>query len=384
MSDPAEAAPWGTAPGAGDPLRRTALHTLHVDAGGRMVPFAGYEMPVQYGTGVVAEHQHTRARAGLFDVSHMGIVELRGAGAADALERLVPSNLANLAAGRQRYTMLTTDEGGVIDDLMVARVGERLSMVVNAARKEHDLAHLRARLPASVDIRPRPELALLALQGPAAEAALATLAPDVADLGFMDVTDTTVAGEPATVSRSGYTGEDGFEIAVAAGAAVAVAGALLHQDEVELAGLGARDTLRLEAGLCLYGHELDETTSPVEAGQRRIVHAARRERCDFPGAARIVAEYEHGPSRILVGLRPHGRRPVRDGAALTHDGRPVGRVTSGGYGPTVGGPVALALVDPAGAAPGGELLADVRGHVEPCTVVPVPFVPHRYARGGSA
>ena len=349
-----------------------------------MVPFAGYDMPVQYPAGVVAEHQHTRAHAGLFDVSHMGIVELHGEGAAEALERLVPSNLANLAPGRQRYTMLTTAGGGVIDDLMVARVAGRLSAVLNASRKEHDLAHLRANLPPSVEVRPRPDLALLALQGPGAEAALVAVSPEAARLGFMDVTETAVAGEPATVSRSGYTGEDGFEIAVAADAAMAVAAALLEHGEVELAGLGARDTLRLEAGLCLYGHELDETISPVEAGQRRIVHAARRERADFPGAARIVAEYEHGPSRVLVGLRPHGRRPVRDGAALTRDGRPAGRVTSGGYGPTVAAPVALALVDPSAAASGSELLADVRGHVEPCAVVPVPFVPHRYARGGSA
>src|SRR4051794_19240194 len=320
-----------------------------------MVPFAGYEMPVQYPTGIIAEHLHTREKAGLFDVSHMGQIALRGERAAQALEILVPGDLQSLAPGRMRYTLLLNDSGGILDDLMATRLDGGLMLVVNAARKDADLAHLRQNLGPGIEIEPQFERALLALQGPQAAAVLARLADQgVARMQFMSAAETEVAGAPCFVTRSGYTGEDGFELSLASKDAVAVAEALLAQPEVAPVGLGARDTLRLEAGLCLYGHDIDGTTTPVEAGLAWALGRRRRETGDFPGAAAILRQLQEGPSRKRVGIRPDGRAPAREGTAITDAaGNPIGRVTSGGVRPSVGGPVALGYIETA-APPEGE------------------------------
>jgi len=373
LNDPPEASP----------LRRTPLYELHRARGARMIAFAGYEMPVQYPTGIIAEHLHARARAGLFDVSHMGQIALRGAQAAAALERLVPGDLRGLAPGRMRYTLLLNDAGGILDDLMATRIEDGLLLVVNASRKEADLAHLRQNLGPGTPIEPRFEHALLALQGPAAAAVLARHADQsVARMPFMSAAETTVAGAACLVTRSGYTGEDGFELSLAAADAVGVAEALLAEPEVAAIGLGARDTLRLEAGLCLYGHDIDETTTPVEAGLAWAIGKRRRETCDFPGAATILRQLVEGPSRRRVGIRPNGRAPAREGAAITGTGgSPIGRVTSGGFGPSVGAPVAMGYVAAAHAAEGEALALVVRDVPRPARVVRLPFVPTRYYRG---
>ena len=299
------------------PLRRTPLYDLHRARGARMVAFAGYEMPVQYPAGIIAEHLHTRAQAGLFDVSHMGQIALRGEGAARALERLVPGDLQSLAPGRMRYTLLLNEAGGILDDLMATRVDGGLMLVVNASRKEADLAHLRRHLGSEVAIEPQFERALLALQGPASAAVLARLAGGgVARMKFMSAAETDVAGAPCFVTRSGYTGEDGFELSLAAEDAVAVVEALLNEPEVAPVGLGARDTLRLEAGLCLYGHDIDETTTPIEAGLAWTIGKRRRDAGDFPGAPTILRQLAEGPRRKRVGIRPDGRAPAREGTAI--------------------------------------------------------------------
>ncbi len=383
-------------------LRATPLRALHQELGGRLVDFAGWELPVQY-EGVIAEHTWCRTSAALFDVSHMGVVELRpGTGpggapsggmeaVAEALEAVTPAAVTSLEPGRQRYALLTTDEGGIIDDLMVTNRGDHLVAVVNASRRDVDLAHLRERLaPAGVEVIERTDVALLALQGPRAVDALARLVPAAADLVFMDhvvvadgatLPDGTATG-PLGLARSGYTGEDGFEITVAADRAEALARALLAQPEVRPAGLGARDTLRLEAGLPLYGHDIDLTTSPIEADLAWSIPKRRREDGRFPGAARVRAELADGPPRRRVGLAVDGRRPVRDGATLrTVDGAPAGTVTSGGYGPTVEAPVAMGYVPAALAGEGQILIADVRGTDVSVCVSPLPFTPHRYVRG---
>jgi aminomethyltransferase len=367
-------------------LERTPLHELHRSLGARMVPFAGYEMPVQYPSGIIKEHAHTRAAAGLFDVSHMGQVRLSGPGAAAALESLVPVDVAGLAAGRQRYALFTNEQGGILDDLMVANYGDDLVLVVNAAGKEQDLRHLRAQLADRCTIEPLGERALLALQGPQAGQVMARLAPAAARMVFMAVARIEIAGAPCLVSRSGYTGEDGFEISVPADQAVALARRLLAQPEVAPVGLGARDSLRLEAGLCLYGHDIDAATTPVEADLAWALSKARRadgaRAGGYPGAAVIARELAHGVARRRVGLRPEGRVPVREGAELV-DGtsRTVGRVTSGGFGPTVGGPIAMGYVETASARAGTALQATVRGRPIAVEVVNLPFVPHRYYRG---
>jgi len=368
-----------------DTLARTPLDALHRALGGRMVPFAGWEMPVQF-AGTLAEHAWTRENAGLFDVSHMGQVLLEGEGAARALERLVPQALAGLKPGRQRYAFFTSDSAGLLDDLMVANQGERLFLVVNAARVEADLAHLRAGLP-DVRIVQADDRALLALQGPKAEAALARLEPSVAGMRFMDHLGARTAHGDLWISRSGYTGEDGFEISVPADQAEGLARALLDMDEVRPVGLGARDSLRLEAGLCLYGADIDETTTPVEAGLGWAIQKPRRRggarEGGFPGAARILRELEEGAGRRRVGLRPEGRAPMRAGVTLheTEDAAaPVGHVTSGTFGPSVGAPVAMGYVPAALAAPGTRLFGEVRGTRRAAIVTEMPFHPHGFKR----
>ncbi len=357
-------------------LLETPLAGLHRELGGRMVPFAGYAMPVQYAPGIMAEHLHTRAAASLFDVSHMGQAELVGEDAAVALERLTPADVQGLKPGRQRYGLLLNQAGGIVDDFMVANLGDRLFLVVNASRKHIDLPLIESVLPAGVRLRPLPDRALVAVQGPAAVAAVATLWPAVAALSFMGVWQ----GEGVVVSRSGYSGEDGVEISVPADAAEALVRRLLALPGVLPAGLGARDSLRLEAGLCLYGNDIDETTSPVEAALVWSMGKRRRMAWDFPGAARIRDELDHGAARVRVGIRAEGRQPARGHTPVQAGGAVVGEITSGGFGPSVNGPVAMGYVARAHAADGAPLELLVRGKALPAAVAPLPFHPHRYAR----
>jgi aminomethyltransferase len=360
--------------------KRTPLHDLHGALGGRMVDFAGWAMPVQYAGGIIAEHTACRTKAALFDVSHMGQVELRGEGAAAALERLVPSAITTLAAGKARYTVFTDANGGILDDLIVSNAGDHLYMVVNASRRDHDVAHMRANL-AGVDVVERKDLALIAVQGPKAEAVVAALAPAAADLRFMEMTRVDLAGVPCRISRLGYTGEDGYEISVPAGEAERVARAFLADKECVPAGLGARDSLRLEAGLCLYGNDIDAGTSPVEAQLDWIIQKRRREEGGFPGADRILRELRAGAGRKLVGILPDGRAPARQGTQiLGADGAQIGQVTSGGFGPTLGGPVSLGYVVSACAEPGTPVSLVVRNNPISGKVVRLPFVPHNYKR----
>ena len=367
-------------------LKQTPLNALHRELGARMVPFAGYEMAVQYRDGIIKEHQHTRNAAGLFDVSHMGQVRLEGDNAAAALERLVPVDVIGLAEGRQRYALFTNERGGILDDLMVTNAGDHLFLVVNGACKEQDLAHLRQHLSADCTIEPLPEHALLALQGPQAAAVLARLAPGLAELVFMTATRVEIEGADCFVSRSGYTGEDGFEISVPAERAEALARRLLAEPEVAPIGLGARDSLRLEAGLCLYGHDMDADTTPVEASLTWALSKARRRDGARPGgylgAEAVMAQLENGAARKRVGIQPEGRAPLREGVELIdEDGKTSGRITSGGFGPTFGAPVAMGYVETARARPGTKLGAMLRGKVHPAEVVKLPFVPQRYYRG---
>jgi len=367
-------------------MLKTPLHSLHVELGAKMVPFAGYDMPVSYPAGILAEHRQCREAAALFDVSHMGQVRLVGADAAAALETLVPVDVVGLDIGKQRYALFTNDAGGILDDLMVTRRADHLFLVVNAGCKAADIAHLRATIASRCRIEPMPEHALLALQGPAAAAVIERLAPALATLTFMTGADARIAGIDCFATRSGYTGEDGFEISVAARDAEALARALLAEPEVAPAGLGARDTLRLEAGLCLYGHEIDTTTTPIEAGLTWAIQKVRRPGGDraggYPGAATIERHLGRGTERKRVGLIGAERAPVREGAAIVDDvGIAIGRVTSGTIGPSVGKPIALAYVPTARAAPGTKLDAEVRGKRQPMQVVPLPFTPHRYFRG---
>jgi aminomethyltransferase len=363
------------------PLQRTPLHALHVALGARMVPFAGYEMPVQYPSGILQEHLHTRTQAGLFDVSHMGQLRFTGPDAVNALEALVPGDLLALAPRHMRYTLLLNEAGGILDDLMATRLDDGFLLVVNAARKEADLAYLQGRIAGAATVEPLPDKALLALQGPAAAAVLSRFAP-VAALGFMTATETKLAGCECLITRSGYTGEDGFEISLPASDATAVAELLLAQPEVRSIGLGARDSLRLEAGLCLYGHDIDETTTPIEAGLAWTIGRRRRAEDGFPGAAVILRQLAEGTSRRRVGIRPDGRAPAREDTPIaTPAGESAGRVTSGGFGPSVGGPIAMGYVDRAHAAAGTALALLVRGVARPASVAPLPFVPHRYHRG---
>jgi aminomethyltransferase len=363
-------------------LKHTPLHGAHVALGARMVPFAGYEMPVQYPAGIIAEHNHTRGKAGLFDVSHMGQAFLGGADfatTASAMEALVPADIRSLEPGQQRYSQLLNKDGGIVDDLMIARSAHPgmdggLYIVVNASRKEDDFAHLRQHLPEVCKLQELPELALLALQGPRAEAVVEAIVPGVAALAFMYGQAFTFNGTGIYVTRSGYTGEDGYEISVPATSAEALWNTLLAHEDVLPVGLGARDSLRLEAGLSLYGHELVETVSPVEASLLWSIPKHRREQGGFPGAARIQREIAEGPARKIVGIRPEGRAPAREGTVIMADGKEVGVITSGGFGPSVGGPVALGFVPPDLARPGQQLNLMVRGKPLLAEVFKLPFI----------
>ena len=373
-------------------LKRTALYDLHLELGAKMVPFAGYEMPVQFPLGVMKEHLHTREKAGLFDVSHMGQVMLRPksgnyADAALALEKLVPVNVLDLKPLRQRYAMFTNDAGGIEDDLMLANLGDSIFVVVNAACKEADIAHMRRHLGDICEVDVLKDRALLALQGPAAESALSQLSPGVAGLKFMDVAVLAIDGAECLVSRSGYTGEDGYEISVPQKEAESLARALLVMEDVEPIGLGARDSLRLEAGLCLYGHDIDQTTSPVEGAIEWAIQKARRkggERAGgFPGADRILSELENGTSRRRVGILPDGRAPMREGTELYASetgGDPIGKITSGAFGPTIERPMSMGYVGIDHAADGTQIYGEVRGKRMPATVAPMPFRPSTFKR----
>lgn len=369
-------------------LLTTPLHALHRELGARMVPFAGYDMPVQYPAGVLKEHLHTRAHAGLFDVSHMGQIRLTGANAAKALETLVPVDIIDLPVGMQRYAMFTNESGGILDDLMVANIGnDELILVVNAACKDQDLAHLQQHLAGQCDIHPLfEERALLALQGPEAVTVLARLAPEVAKMTFMQFAKVTLLGADCYVSRSGYTGEDGFEISVPADQADALARRLLAEPEVAPIGLGARDSLRLEAGLCLYGHDMNTETTPIQASLLWAISKVRRadgaRAGGFPGAEQIFAQQQAGVSSKRVGLLPQERTPVREGAEIVDaNDKTIGTVSSGGFGPSLGGPLVMAYLDSAYTALDSEVWAIVRGKKVPMRVSKMPFVAQRYYRG---
>jgi aminomethyltransferase len=374
------------------PLLATPLDAWHRRYGARMVPFAGYAMPVQYELtgdlatrckgGVLSEHLHTRTHAGLFDVSHMGQAMLTGLGVATALETLVPGDIAGLKPGRQRYTLLTNEAGGIIDDMMVACLDtEVLLLVVNASRKDVDFTHLAANLPENVAITRLDQQALVALQGPEAATVLARLSPEAVGLPFMGIAAITLQGIPCVISRSGYTGEDGFEISVPGHSADTIVETLIQYPEVVPIGLGARDSLRLEAGLCLYGNDLDELTTPVEAGLTWVIGKRRKIDWDFPGGLVMRDQFDNGANRRRVGIRPDGRAPARaQTTILAEDGTEAGVITSGGFGPSVNGPISMGYVRKDLAANGTKLALIVRGKAITATIVPLPFVPHRYQR----
>jgi aminomethyltransferase len=373
-------------------LKHTPLHALHLEMGARMAPFAGYDMPIQYALGVLKEHLHTRVAAGLFDVSHMGQIVLRPrsgkiAEAAQALERLVPVDVLGLRPARQRYAFFTNGSGGIIDDLMIGQCGDHLALIVNASRKNVDERHLRDALSDVCTIDVLEDRALLALQGPATEAVLARLAPPAAAMRFMDIRAVPIADANCLVSRSGYTGEDGFEISVPARDAEKLARTLLKDTAVTLVGLGARDSLRIEAGLCLYGSDIDESATPVEAALDWAIQKVRRHggarAGNFPGADVVLEQLERGAPRCRVGLKPRERTPVRAGVLLYTDAsasQSVGTVTSGTFGPSAAGPVAMGYLPSVMSAPNTLLFADVRGNRLPVEVTELPFVPHRYKR----
>jgi len=370
--------------------QKTPLHALHVELGARMAPFAGYDMPIHYPAGILAEHLHARKFAGLFDVSHMGQALIEGADhafVAGFLETLCPADFLGLATGRQRYTQLLNDDGGIVDDLMATRppgADGVLRLVVNASRKAVDYALIRSRLPSDARLIPLMDAALVALQGPLAASTLARLAPGerLEIMPFMSARPASIAGFETFVSRSGYTGEDGFEISLASAEAESFARTLLAEPDVAPIGLGARDSLRLEAGLCLYGHELDETVDPIEAALTWSIQKRRRAQGGFPGARRIQGALKNGPARQRVGVRPDGRAPAREGAEIvTPEGAPIGAVTSGGFGPSVGAPIAMGYVARAFAAVGTPVSLMVRGKALAARVVELPFYPHAYYRG---
>jgi len=372
------------------PLLKTPLHALHVELGAKMVPFAGYDMPVQYPTGVLTEHNWTREHAGLFDVSHMGQAFVVGPDwetTAKALEALVPADILGLKPGQQRYSQLLAEDGGILDDLMITRSSYKgyegwAYIVVNAGCKDADYVHIGARLPSGIELKPDSDLALMAIQGPEAAAVLETLVPGIAATPFMTFVETTVDGMFVHASRSGYTGEDGFELSVQVKDAPKLWQRLTADARVKPIGLGARDSLRLEAGLCLYGHDIDTTTSPIEAGLNWSIQKRRRTEGGFPGAARVQKELAEGAPRARVGILPDGRAPAREGTVIkAADGAAIGTVTSGGFGPTINGPLAMGYVNRRFAEPGTPVLLEVRGKDLPAKVVTMPFAPHRYFRG---
>ncbi|HEX9449735.1 MAG TPA: glycine cleavage system aminomethyltransferase GcvT [Dongiaceae bacterium] len=371
-------------------LSRTPLHDLHVELGAKMVPFAGYDMPVNYPAGILAEHLHCRNAAGLFDVSHMGQVRLKAESheaVASALERLCPADFLGLQPGRQRYSFFTDNQGGILDDLMVSRLvdaqqGDHLFMVVNAGCKIQDLSHLKANLNHRCEVTELADRALLALQGPQAGAVMARLAPASAAMTFMTAQYLTIGGIDCLATRSGYTGEDGFEISVPADAAVAFARLLLAQPEVKPIGLGARDSLRLEAGLCLYGNDITTATTPVEADLSWAIAKRRREQGGFPGAGQLQRQWQEGAPRKRVGILPEGKAPARAHTEIADSsGQIIGEITSGGFGPSVNGPIAMGYVARSQSAPGTAVQLMVRGKAMPAKIVAMPFVPHRYRRG---
>lgn len=363
-------------------LKQTPLDALHCELGGKMVAFAGYDMPIQYPMGIMGEHLHCREKAGLFDVSHMGQLLLKGEGVDEALEALVTGDLQALKTNRLRYSLFTNEHGGILDDLMITRRADDFYLVVNAAVKDQDIAHLKAHLePQGIEVEVLEDRGLIALQGPAAEAVLSQLNAQIADLSFMSAGAFELDGVSCWVSRSGYTGEDGFEISVPAGEAEALARKLLSFEDVAPIGLGARDSLRLEAGLCLYGHDIDETTTAIEAGLNFAVSKRRREEGGFPGAAVVQAHLQDGVARKRVGLLLKGRQPAREGAEIvTSEGDVIGKVTSGGFGPSVGGPIAMGYVAAAYAVEGRELGIVVRGRSLEAVVTKMPFVTKSYVR----
>jgi aminomethyltransferase len=367
--------------------KHTPLYDLHVAHGGKMVPFAGYAMPVQYPAGIITEHNHTRTKAGLFDVSHMGQAWLRSsANLYEQIERLVPGEVAGLKPGRMRYTQLLNPHGGILDDLMLTKFdtddgSALLFAVVNAGRKDADFAHIAAELGGAIDLELLPDRALIAVQGPTAAACVAQLVPGVDDMLFMSSRRLEWNGVALIVSRCGYTGEDGYEISVPSDRAVELAEALLALDDVEPIGLGARDSLRLEAGLCLYGHDITEDTTPIEAGLEWSISKRRREEGGFPGADKVQAQLKDGAPRRRVGLRPEGRAPAREGVVIQSlDGAEIGQVTSGQFAPTLGAPIAMGYVSADQAADGTRVNLVVRGKELPAEIVPMPFVPQRYYR----
>ncbi|NSX54543.1 glycine cleavage system aminomethyltransferase GcvT [Parasulfitobacter algicola] len=371
-------------------LLQTPLYALHVELGAKMVPFAGYEMPVQYALGVMKEHQHTRTKAGLFDVSHMGQVRIDGPTyetIALGLEKLIPVDISGLGENRQRYGFFTNDQSGIMDDLMLANRQDHVFVVVNAACKTADIAHMKAHLEPELTVTPITDRGLLALQGPRAEAVLAALDPKAANMRFMDVATLMLNGAECWVSRSGYTGEDGYEISVPAEQATDLAKTLLAHDDVEPIGLGARDSLRLEAGLCLYGHDINTTTTPVEAGLTWAIQKVRRLGGDraagFPGASRILEQLDHGAPRKRVGLKPEGRAPMREGVELFTSETAtdtIGKITSGGFGPTVEHPVAMGMIQADHTTLGTTIYGELRGKRLPLTVIKLPFTPANFKR----
>jgi aminomethyltransferase len=363
-------------------LKNTPLDALHRELGAKMVPFAGYDMPVQYPAGILSEHLHTREQASLFDVSHMGQAAIRGEDPVKALEALVPGDLSALSDGQMRYTMFTNDEGGILDDLMVTRRGDHLFLIVNAACKDQDYALMQSGLGSGNKLEIIEDQALLALQGPAAAAVLSRLAPPVKLMDFMTSESISIGDIHCIISRSGYSGEDGYEISMPSADADRLARLLLDETEVRPAGLGARDSLRLEAGLCLYGNDIDETTTPIQAGLMWTISKARRAEGGFPGASVILNEIENGAPRRRVGIKAEGKAPARAHTQITDkDGTVIGEITSGGYGPSVGGPVAMGYVKTEFAKPDTPVDLLVRGKAQPAHVFKLPFTEHRYYKG---
>ena len=360
--------------------RRTPLYDLHVELGGKLVDFAGWELPVQYSQGIKAEHLHCRAKASLFDVSHMGQIELHGTNVANALEKLVPSNIDGLPVGKARYTVLTNAEGGIKDDLIVSNAGDYLFVVVNASMRDQDIEHLRNNL-SGCELNELKDRALIAIQGPKAESVVSKHANEVVNLKFMETAQLKILGVDCRISRLGYTGEDGFEISIPAEKVVEITREFLQDDDCEPAGLGSRDSLRLEAGLCLYGNDIDETTSPVEAQLNWIIQKRRREQAGFLGADRIIREFNQGPTRKLVGIKPEGGAPARRGTVICdQNDNQIGEITSGGFGPSINGPISMGYVSADFSEPGTKVNLLVRDKSLPACVFTMPFVTQNYKR----